>query len=92
MLYSGHVFPPKTSFITLIRRYLSSPSPFDIGARAILLEDERTYAGIEKRLNDYMATQYSLLEMIDVIKNGEFYADMQHHLNIVVEDITDNQL
>ena len=80
----------------LIRRYLSSPSPFDIGvlppSLAILLEDERTYAGIEKRLNDYMATQYSLLEMIDVIKNGEFYADMQHHLNIVVEDITDNQL
>ena len=64
----------------------------EIGARAILLEDERTYAGIEKRLNDYMATQYSLLEKIHVNKNGEFNPDMQHNLNIVVEDITDNQL
>ena len=59
----------------------------EIGAKAILLENERTYAGIEQRLNYYMATKYSLLEMIDVIKRGRFYADMQHNLNIIVEDI-----
>ena len=59
----------------------------EIGAKAILLENERTYAGIEQRLNYYMATKYSLLEMIDVIKRGRFYADMHHNLNIIVEDI-----
>ncbi|HEM3533514.1 hypothetical protein [Streptococcus suis] len=59
----------------------------EIGAKAILLENERTYTGIEKRLNYYMATNYSLLEMIDIINEGRFYADMQHNLNIIVEDI-----
>lgn len=56
-------------------------------ARIILLEKERTYDGIEKRLNFYMATDYTLLEMIEVIKAGEFQADFQHNLYIIVEDI-----
>lgn len=59
--------------------------PDELAATILLTPSERTYQGIENRLNHLTDKQLSLQEHIGLIKKGVFYADSQHNLNISVE-------
>lgn len=59
--------------------------PHELSASILLTPNERTYHGIEKRLNFLTNKNLTLKEQIQSIKKGEFYADAQRNLNIMVE-------
>ena len=70
------------------KRAILKNEPHELGATILLTPEERTYRGIEKRLNFLTNKKLTLKEHIDLIKKGEFYADAQHNLNISVEPWT----
>lgn len=70
------------------KRAILKNEPHELGATILLTPEERTYHGIEKRLNFLTDKNLTLKEHIDLIKKGEFYADAQHNLNISVEPWT----
>lgn len=59
--------------------------PHELAATILLTPEERTYHGIEQRLNFLTNKQLPLEQHIKSIQKGEFYADSQHNLNIRVE-------
>ena len=67
------------------KRAILKNEPHELGATILLTPEERTYHGIEKRLNFLTDKNLTLKEHIDLIKKREFYADAQHNLNISVE-------
>lgn len=60
-------------------------TPHELSASILLTQNERTYQGIENRLNFLTNKNLTLQEQIQSIKKGEFYADAQRNLSIMVE-------
>lgn len=54
-------------------------------ANSILTDSERTYNGIERRLNTLTNKSLTLKDYIETIKKGEFHADAQRNLNVSIE-------
>lgn len=54
----------------------------EFAARVLLTPDERTYNGIERRLNEFQQSDKPLVEHLMDIKNDGFHAPMQQNLNI----------
>ena len=60
----------------------------EFAARVLLTPDERTYNGIERRLNEFQQSDKPLVEHLMDIKNDGFHAPMQQNLNINNSDNT----
>ena len=60
-------------------------TPHELSASILLTPQERTYQGIENRLNFLTNKNLTLQEQIQSIKKGEFYADAQRNLSIMIE-------
>ena len=60
-------------------------TPDELAATILLTPRERTYTGIERRLNFLTNKDLTLKDQIESIKKGQFYADAQHNLTINVE-------
>lgn len=60
-------------------------TPHELSANILLTPEERTYHGIERRLNFLTNKNLTLQEQIQSIKKGEFYADAQRNLSISIE-------
>ena len=54
----------------------------ELAARVLLTPDERTYTGIERRLNEFQQSEKPLTEHLADIENDGFHAPMQQNLNI----------
>lgn len=74
------------------KRAILKNEPHELGATILLTPEERTYQGIEKRLNYLTNKNLTLEEHIGLIKKGVFYADAQHNLNISVEPWTEDMV
>ena len=60
-------------------------TPHELSASILLTQNERTYQGIENRLNFLTNKNLTLQKQIQSIKKGEFYADAQRNLSIMIE-------
>lgn len=54
----------------------------ELAAHVLLSPDERTYTGIERRLNEFQQTDKPLAKHLADIENDGFHAPMQQNLNI----------
>lgn len=54
----------------------------EFAAKVLLTPDERTYNGIERRLNEFQQSDKPLVEHLMDIENDGFHAPMQQNLNI----------
>ena len=54
----------------------------EFAAKVLLTPDERTYNGIERRLNEFQQSDKPLVEHLIDIENDGFHAPMQQNLNI----------